>query len=800
MAAPSSPARLSWSARGLVLLAVAVFVWLGQSTDRLKTGYDFRGQQSDYYNLLVDGFQAGHTYLNLPVHPDRLSADPAVRERAPRALDASLFEGRYYLFYGVGPAVLLLWPYSAITGHDLSLNVATVAFTLVGFFLSLAWYRRVKAVWFPRVGALTDCTAVVLLAFATGTLFLVRRSMFYELPLSLGYACVAGFALACTQALSTPDRAIRWLFAGSVALGLAVSGHPNLVLLAPLLAIIGWWTWREHSQLRQRRVALTAAIILPAALIGAGLATYNYVRFGSILEFGFNYGENVFFTTGERAVGLDFLWPNFRWYYLTPPSFLPYFPFTFPLNGSFRPPGYHGIEAIHGQLAFTLFALWLAGAFLLKRTAWSQPRDLRRLTIVVAAAGLISAACLMSFGIRANRYLVDFQFPAALLAILALGRVTSADRARRSWRTATFVFACGVAAANLLCAIQQFDQFQNTRREEFKSLSAGLTPSWSSWEKLGLVRAAWPELTVRFSPTQRAIVEPLLTTGVPLYTDAVYVAQHPNGYLEFIADHNGFGGPRSEVIPYETNRAYRVKIEMGSLLPPLDDSFNRRFDPTSFRAHKNRVRVTLDDRVVLDSVMSFFEAAPWDREFGANSKTYNAYSSRFSGAIERIDWQPFNMPPMAPSLAGVIRLAFEPSDGVRTALPLLASGTTGAGSMLLIQPVGENRWRLAVDEWGRGLLEGPEFDLGPGRTQLDLVIGPLVPGATGPLARQLIVLTPDRELARFDLNLHLDSFSRIALGLNPAGFSTTPESFVGRFERLALTPAEAAAAVQRATR
>lgn len=783
-----------------MLAAIAVFIWLGKNKDSLSTGYQFSGNRADYYNLLVDGFRAGHTYMNLPVHPDRLSPDPAIRDRAPRALDASLFDGRYYLFYGVGPAVLLLWPYSTITGQDLSLNVATVAFTLVGFLFSLAWYRRAKAVWFSRADAITDCIAVTLLAFGNGTLFLVRRSMFYELPLSLGYACLAGFTFAVMQALHARDRAVRWLFAGSLAVGLAVSGHPNLVLLAPLLALVGWWIWRDGPRTTARALALAAATILPAAAIGAALAAYNYARFRNITEFGFNYGENVFFTTGERAVGLDFLWPNFRWYYLTPPSFLPYFPFVYPLNGSFRPPGYHGIEAIHGQFAFTLLALWIGGALAVTRKFLPQQRPLRRNVLVIATAGLVSAACLMSFGIRANRYLVDFQYPATLLVVLALGMLSQADRLGRIWRSVTLALAFVLAAVNLLCAIQQFDEFRNTRPEEFKRFSAWLNPSWSTWEKFGLVRLGWPELTVSFAPRHHAVVEPLLSTGAPLYSDAIYVAQHPNGFIELIADHNGFGGPRSGLIPYETNHAYRVRIEMGSLLPPVGDPINRRFEPTSFRAHKNRVRVYLDEKVVLDSVMPFFDAAPWDRQFGANWKTYNAYSPTFSGQVENIAWHPFNMPPMSIGPEGVVRIVFDVSPGVRTPQPLLASGTTGAGSLLLLQPVGESRWQLAVDEWGRGLIDGPELDVPVGGMQLDIVIGPLIrKGIQGALARQLVVLAPDRELARFDLNLHLGSFSQIALGLNSAGFSTTPEFFAGSFERLPLTPAEAEAAVRRAT-
>jgi hypothetical protein len=801
MDAPRATAPLPWSVWCLALACVAVFVWLGKSTDESATAYKFRGQQSDYYNLLVDGFQAGHTHLALPVHPDRLSPDPAVRDRAPRALDASLYAGRYYLFYGVGPAVLVLWPYSALTGHDLSLNVPTVAFATLGFLLSLAWYRRVKAGWFPRAGKACDFSAVLLLAFATGTLFLVRRSFFYELPLALAYACLAAFALAVTAALRAPADAGRWLATGSVALGVAVSGHPNLVLLTPLLALVAWWVWSAGPRDRARGVRLALVTVLPAAALGAGLAAYNYVRFGSILEFGFNYGENVFFTTGERAVGWDFLWPNFRWYYLTPPSFLPYFPFLYPLDGSFRPPGYHGIEAIHGQFAFTLFAGWLAAALLWHRRALAWPRDLRRLVAVLSAAGVISALCLMSFGIRANRYLVDFQFPAALVAILVLGRLAECARPGRLWRTATLLGACTLGTANLLCAIQQFDEFRNTRRASFAQLSAWLNPSWQSWEKFGVVSAGYPEFTVRFPVVTHARIEPLLTTGVPLYTDSVYVALHPNGFIEFLADHHGYGGPRSGLIPFESGRPYRLKIELGSLLPPLADPYNQRFEPTSIRAHKNRVRITFDGRVVLDQMMSFFEAAPWDRQFGLNRRTYNAYSTTFSGQIDDLTWQPYNLSPREPFTQGVVRIALAAADGVRSPQPVLASGRTGAGSLLLLQPVGERRWRFAVDEWSRGLLTGPEFELPAEAWQIDVVLGPLVPDPhRATLARQLIVLDGERELARFTLNLHLDTFHELLVGLNSAGFSTTPEMFSGRIERLPLPPRDAEAVLRRATR
>ena len=70
--------------------------------------------------------------------------------------------------------------------------------------------------------------------------------------------------------------------------------------------------------------------MIPAAVIGLLLATYNYIRFDNPLEFGFRYGQNVFFGSGDRIAALQFIRPNLKWYYLTPPTITAEFPFIFP--------------------------------------------------------------------------------------------------------------------------------------------------------------------------------------------------------------------------------------------------------------------------------------------------------------------------------------------------------------------------------------------------------------------------------------------------------------------------------------
>ena len=89
---------------------------------------------NNYYNLLVDGFRAGHLNLKTeaPLGLTQLADpyDPAAnahfRLGSDRLYDLSYYKGRLYLYFGVTPALILFWPFVALTGHYLSHRLAVV--------------------------------------------------------------------------------------------------------------------------------------------------------------------------------------------------------------------------------------------------------------------------------------------------------------------------------------------------------------------------------------------------------------------------------------------------------------------------------------------------------------------------------------------------------------------------------------------------------------------------------------------------------------------------------------------------
>ncbi len=114
-----------WIVLGAVcVLVVGVYAYTAQSGPLELQSPD---AANTYYNLLVRGFRAGQLSLKKEVPPGLAQlADPydptanAIYRAAPYRLhDLSYYNGRLYLYWGVTPALILFWPFVALTGHYL---------------------------------------------------------------------------------------------------------------------------------------------------------------------------------------------------------------------------------------------------------------------------------------------------------------------------------------------------------------------------------------------------------------------------------------------------------------------------------------------------------------------------------------------------------------------------------------------------------------------------------------------------------------------------------------------------------
>ena len=111
-----------------VLASAVLILWVADGIAGLERQPGYPGH---YYQYLTEGFVRGHTYM--AIAPARELAglpdpyDPA-QNRLYRLSDASYYQGRYYLYYGPTPIVVLMLPWRLLTGSEMPERVAAAVF------------------------------------------------------------------------------------------------------------------------------------------------------------------------------------------------------------------------------------------------------------------------------------------------------------------------------------------------------------------------------------------------------------------------------------------------------------------------------------------------------------------------------------------------------------------------------------------------------------------------------------------------------------------------------------------------
>ena len=469
---PAPPQSLPQKAVIAALLAVmAVFyAWTAGSAEfSLRPAKSLSG----YYNLLADAFLAGQLSLRVQPTPELLALpDPydPVQNQPYRLHDAALFEGKYYLYYGPAPALVVFAPFRALTGLDLpqSLGAAAACWTgLVCSFLLLRFFVRLGLSETP---SWLLAAAVPALAFGNIVPFLLRRPSHYEVAIAFGYALVFA-SLYCFATGSLGARvSLRRLALASVLLGLAVgSRFPMLAAaLAPFI-LYAYLRRRSDGRAARRRLALALAMLGPLAVCLFLLGLYNYERFGSWTDFGLRHTlQGIVSARQYTFVSMERIPTSFFYYVLVPPRFAAEFPFvTLEPQAYLAPPPGYVLERVAGILPMVpLLSVLLVLPVMLRRLWLGQ----RALPVAIGASIAIGCALLGLYCLSGGtmRYEVDFAtfllLPALLLWFAVLR--TAGRRARRVLATAFVLLLAATVSFN--GAISLTGYYNNLERANSK--------------------------------------------------------------------------------------------------------------------------------------------------------------------------------------------------------------------------------------------------------------------------------------------------------------------------------------------
>ena len=448
--------------RWILPAAAAALVVVIFAASANPTGLELAGgpPAEAYYSQLAAAFRTGQVSLRKPVptgfaqlaDPYDPAANYPYRLAPTRADDLSYYRGRFYLYFGPTPALVLFWPWAALTGRYLFHSTAVLIFCLAAFFTATGLLRALQHNCFPEVGSGVAAAGVLAVGLASSMPILLQRGEYWEVPIACASALTLLALAAVWRALAAPAHGQLWLAAASVAYGLAIGARPSVLFGAVILLIPLLVAWAGPRQF--------AAAAGPAALCGLGLMLYNARRFGSPFEFGWHYQLAAVRQGTVRPFGLGYFLQNLPVYLLRPAELMWNFPFVRAGTVLPLPTGHPEVEAF--GILTNLPIIWLALAAPL---AWRQrpPEIARPLRGLVAAAALLfalPALTLCSFFERETRYELEFLPPLILLAVVGIFSLERALAARRGWRRAARaawgLLLAGSIAFNLLNGLDRY--------------------------------------------------------------------------------------------------------------------------------------------------------------------------------------------------------------------------------------------------------------------------------------------------------------------------------------------------------
>jgi len=373
----------------------------------------------NFYSLLGEAFMAGQTHIEIPPRRELATLpnpyEPRLNWRY-RLHDASLYNGKYYLYYGPVPALLPWIPVKYLTGISLSDSSLALCFAVVGtvcltwLLVSIAMHQRMVVRWGLVFAVLSLC-------FGTWLPFLLRRPFFYEVAISGAY-CFSALGLLCLwQGFWRRQKtAYCWQLVAGLCFGLAMGCRITHVFTIAILIIA--WVMMRRTQTARTSFLQLICMFGPWLLCLAGLTVYNYVRFGSVFESGLHYQLTIFdfHTPGFKLISFNHVLDNAYFYLLRPLTWRNNFVFPFfHVNAARIALPWDAVNAmartdepLYGLFTNNPFSFWLLAMpyCLVKRHRLSP--ETRAILTGIALYGVSLLCFLLFFFFTTMRYGVDF--------------------------------------------------------------------------------------------------------------------------------------------------------------------------------------------------------------------------------------------------------------------------------------------------------------------------------------------------------------------------------------------------------
>jgi hypothetical protein len=748
------------------------------------------------YGMLTEAFAAGQIHLK-PAPPAELVAlpdpyDPTANARY-RLHDATYFRGKYYLYFGASPSLVLFLPWNLVFGSYLSEEFAVAFFAFIGFMATVALLLRLRRWHFPALPFFWLALGILAAGLGNMTGLLVQWPDFYKVPISCGVGFLMISFWAIHHALVSARWSAGWLVVASSAFGIAMGARPNYVL-AGFLVFLPTLCWLVASRRGTSKVCswrtgrLFCAAFGPLGVVGLSMLAYNHLRFGSPFEFGVKYqlaGQSMLNTP---VLDFSVFGENIRHYFFDTARFSPYFPFFVG--------GEEGALGLAWGSPLLWFLLPVPVVFLSSRLTARPALVAMIATVTVVGTATFFMNC--SYFVRVYRYVIDF-YPAVTLAGICAWLALVAGVTRK-WRTDRWIawvgglMAIGMVALNLAMCAARF-----ASPAQLEPVGRLLNEPMAWWQRTTGTELGAHRLKVTFPTGLAGRSEPLVTTGIwGSNADVLFVEYVEGDQIRLGFFHIGMGGPKSRPLKIAPDSVHTIEVTFGGLLPPPLHPTFRNWNSRSIEVARQTVRVKFDGEVVLNGAVDSFPSRPSDLRYGDSRWDYGFVQKTFTGKIHSTEVQPlreadYAEPPVP--LNGPLEFSVVMPFLIQWHNePLLATGGGQEHDLIYLIFCDPGKLRIALNHHRFAGPVSEEFEYDPSRPQSIRIwmsnlasASPAVPPSEAEAWKsRLFVTFNDRVALDAPQTFYPTRADQLVLGRNPHGAGSAGPRFSGRIERIAV--------------
>jgi len=429
---PHIRSRLIYGSAVFSFLVVAsLYVWF-VSAGTLKT----LPESTDYYNLLANAFVHGQVSLEVKVPPQLLALpdpyDYKSRNGIEYLWDTSLYKGKYYLYWGPMPAVIvaavkLVYPLD-VGDQVITLVVAIGLIFFQALLITTIWTRS-----FQRLPVWTLPLGIFLAGLVVPITYMLNTPDVYEAAIIGAQAFLMGGIYFAYRAFEAEKISPRWLAWASIFWVCAIATRAIVicaVFVLALFVLIGilrryGLAWTSHFN------ALILALGLPMVLGAIGLGGYNAVRFDSVFEFGHRYQLTTYnnYKYESEMFSSRYILANLNNYLFNPPEKIRSFPYVRAKIGNETEafgsptPDLYQTEPVTGVvyvLPFMVFAFVPVLQVAIKKV-WHKEEiraELDWFNLALSCAAFIVTVSVLMFFSGAMRYTADATSMLIVLAVI----------------------------------------------------------------------------------------------------------------------------------------------------------------------------------------------------------------------------------------------------------------------------------------------------------------------------------------------------------------------------------------------